>query len=567
MFQLQDFDDNNVSIIINNISSNEECYNWAGNKFDYPISIEDIEKYIQEIRNDKESRTFSYININNQEVIGHIKVGEIDSNKKMCTIQYVLIDKKYRGLGLGKKMLEETCDQIFKTFSINIIRLRVMKNNIIAKKIYTSIGFIELKDNFINRNKSIRMMLTYNRFLKYQYRYLYTINNNQIINKFWKYKYNYVPQVIPDQSFSKSINLLIKNEEKLLMQILKLIGKIELICNKAYNENIIYIFTINNFDYINILTTKNEIEVQNELIYLVLNNIYAPENLKKFANIYLNVVFEEKKVKLDLLSSQNMDYLDEFNNIYIPEIISPYKKIKKSSLLLFEERCKNLKDLEIDTINYDCSNIKIHVFKIISFLNKYNILDKKIMFSINNKYNKLLCLIALILLNVNMSNENFDIIIVDNKRENYKCSILISFEDILNEKEVLELDKEWSYLEEIIKERSNYKNKNIFYNKIYSIFKDFITKNEISLEISFEEESKNQDKKRISIDKIVTKSVEKILRKKNIKKEDNFFQEGGDSILAMMLVLDLEQYDIKIELNDIYRNPVIGELCSFINSF
>lgn len=57
---------------------------------------------------------------------------------------------------------------------------------------------------------------------------------------------------------------------------------------------------------------------------------------------------------------------------------------------------------------------------------------------------------------------------------------------------------------------------------------------------------------------------EKVLNVEHVSVNDNFYSLGGDSIQAIRIISQLNDYDIKI--NDILRYPQIRQLAKFLRS-
>ena len=65
---------------------------------------------------------------------------------------------------------------------------------------------------------------------------------------------------------------------------------------------------------------------------------------------------------------------------------------------------------------------------------------------------------------------------------------------------------------------------------------------------------------RDNIEKILTKTYEKILKHKNIGINDHFFELGGDSLGVIELVSDLYKHNLNLEIQEVYKYPIIREL-------
>lgn len=70
---------------------------------------------------------------------------EDDNDETVYKIWRLMIDKKYQGMGFGKKAMEKALDLI-RTFPYGRAYLVVLSyhpDNVVAKKLYASLGFIE----------------------------------------------------------------------------------------------------------------------------------------------------------------------------------------------------------------------------------------------------------------------------------------------------------------------------------------------------------------------------------------------------------------------------------------
>ena len=84
----------------------------------------------------KSKKTLLLIIKKNRVAIGQVR---FEKEKKFIIINYSL-DRKFRGLGLGKKILSVSIKKIKKTKK-NILMGRVKKNNIRSAKVFKSLGF------------------------------------------------------------------------------------------------------------------------------------------------------------------------------------------------------------------------------------------------------------------------------------------------------------------------------------------------------------------------------------------------------------------------------------------
>lgn len=69
-------------------------------------------------------------------------------------ITNIAVDKRYRGIGVGKKIIEGLIE-LCKNNSINSMTLEVRKSNIVAQKLYKKYGFVEagIRPNYYSDDK------------------------------------------------------------------------------------------------------------------------------------------------------------------------------------------------------------------------------------------------------------------------------------------------------------------------------------------------------------------------------------------------------------------------------
>lgn len=136
-------------------------YNFVGGetdflsfgKDDFKKNPAEYENYIEDIK--KEQNLIILLAIAEGEIIG---IATINSNQK-ARIRHVgvlgiVIEKRYWGLGLGRKLMNLLINWAKTNNITKKILLLTNENNIAAQELYKKIGFIEegllKKDNYIN---------------------------------------------------------------------------------------------------------------------------------------------------------------------------------------------------------------------------------------------------------------------------------------------------------------------------------------------------------------------------------------------------------------------------------
>ena len=109
------------------------------------ISINYLKKYIR-YQNNKRGTLFFGIFNKEDEHLGNIKFDNISKKKNYVTVGILIGNKKYRGIGLAKEIIDFFSDFFYKQYKIKNIFLGVDINNKNAIKAYIKTGFIRNKD-------------------------------------------------------------------------------------------------------------------------------------------------------------------------------------------------------------------------------------------------------------------------------------------------------------------------------------------------------------------------------------------------------------------------------------
>lgn len=117
---------------------------WAGGKWSYPLTDEDMKSYLEDAnypwKSDK--LIFKVKHRLSGESIGHISLSEIDRKNRSARIGRVILgDPKYRGRGIGKAMIVEMLRIGFQALNLHRIALGVFDFNKPAIQVYLSAGF------------------------------------------------------------------------------------------------------------------------------------------------------------------------------------------------------------------------------------------------------------------------------------------------------------------------------------------------------------------------------------------------------------------------------------------
>jgi len=143
--ELRIFERNDFARLIGWIKSPEFLLQWAGLNFRYPLDKTQLEKYIQGSEGDQPvRRIFKAIDINNNAVVGHIELNNIDLRNKSARVCRVLVGKpSLRGRGIGTQMMRRLLKIGFDQLGLHRIDLFVFDFNKAAIRCYEKLGFVK----------------------------------------------------------------------------------------------------------------------------------------------------------------------------------------------------------------------------------------------------------------------------------------------------------------------------------------------------------------------------------------------------------------------------------------
>ena len=134
MISLENFSENDFEKLISWIKSEEELIQFAGSIFNFPLTKEQLEKYI------KIPEVNAYKLIYNNIHIGNAEINFTKNNPpKLCRI--LIGDKNFRGKGLCQQIVNELLNICKEKFNSNVVELNVFDWNEGAIRCYEKVGF------------------------------------------------------------------------------------------------------------------------------------------------------------------------------------------------------------------------------------------------------------------------------------------------------------------------------------------------------------------------------------------------------------------------------------------
>jgi RimJ/RimL family protein N-acetyltransferase len=149
MIRLEKFDNTDFDRFISWIDSEESMIQFSGPVFNYPVTYEQLEKYI----NTENRLVYKVLDRVTREIVGHAELNNIDNKNNSARICRILIgNKKNRNKGYGKAIIKELVRIGFNDLKLHRLDLGVFDFNDPAIKCYKDCGF-EIEGLFKENSK------------------------------------------------------------------------------------------------------------------------------------------------------------------------------------------------------------------------------------------------------------------------------------------------------------------------------------------------------------------------------------------------------------------------------
>lgn len=144
MIQLEYFDKNDFSTLMQWVSDEETLMNWSGALFSFPLTQSSMEWYIEDVNDINHSDAFIYkaIETSTGEVVGHISLGGISKKNKAGRISRVLVAPAAQGKGYCRQMVNAVLKIGFEELKLHRICLGVYDFNNAAISCYKKAGLV-----------------------------------------------------------------------------------------------------------------------------------------------------------------------------------------------------------------------------------------------------------------------------------------------------------------------------------------------------------------------------------------------------------------------------------------
>jgi RimJ/RimL family protein N-acetyltransferase len=145
MIVLEYFERRDFEQLISWLNDEELLMNWSGSLFSFPITLESMHWYIQDVNKlpDAEAYIYRAVETDTGEVVGHISLGGISKKNRAGRISRVLVGSEAaRGKGYCRQMVEAVLKIGFEDLKLHRISLGVYDFNTAAIRCYQKAGMI-----------------------------------------------------------------------------------------------------------------------------------------------------------------------------------------------------------------------------------------------------------------------------------------------------------------------------------------------------------------------------------------------------------------------------------------
>ncbi|MCI8453758.1 MAG: GNAT family N-acetyltransferase [Lachnospiraceae bacterium] len=123
--------------------SEKEFIKWSAGKFQYPLTIEQLDTYFSEWCLQRDDGWLMTALDTAGEPSGHFILRLVDYEAGTARIGFIVINPKLRGRGLGKEMVCQALCYAFGLLGLKRVSLGVFVNNKRAMACYEAAGFIQ----------------------------------------------------------------------------------------------------------------------------------------------------------------------------------------------------------------------------------------------------------------------------------------------------------------------------------------------------------------------------------------------------------------------------------------
>lgn len=115
---------------------------WSAGKFEYPLTIEQLDGYFSEWCLREDSGWLMTALDGSGKPVGHFILRMADYEAGTVRLGFIVLDPKERGTGMGKELISQALKYAFEVLGMERATLVVFEENASAKACYEAAGFV-----------------------------------------------------------------------------------------------------------------------------------------------------------------------------------------------------------------------------------------------------------------------------------------------------------------------------------------------------------------------------------------------------------------------------------------
>lgn len=141
MLRIRPFKISDIDYLLNWLKEERLFKMWSADKFEYPLTTEQLEDYKDRYELDEFAWMFTALDGNGVPV-GHFLMRKADYEKGSIHLGFIVIDPEKRDHGYGQEMVRLAVKYAFELLGVNKVTLGVFDSNPRAEHCYKKVGFI-----------------------------------------------------------------------------------------------------------------------------------------------------------------------------------------------------------------------------------------------------------------------------------------------------------------------------------------------------------------------------------------------------------------------------------------
>ncbi|QEH70381.1 GNAT family protein [Cellulosilyticum sp. ST5] len=141
MLRLRPFKMRDAAYLVNWLKDERSFKMWSADKFDYPLSVEQLKNYKEMYEEDEFGWIF--VALDDKGIpVGHFLMRMADYEKNSVHLGFIIVDPNIRGKGYGVEMVSLGVKYAFEILKVKRVTLGVFDVNPVAEACYKKVGFV-----------------------------------------------------------------------------------------------------------------------------------------------------------------------------------------------------------------------------------------------------------------------------------------------------------------------------------------------------------------------------------------------------------------------------------------